>query len=190
MRFKDARNMGIAHLVRRNHKEARVARMSALGITGIRGELAYLRAKQRPMVRARREVEAILRQAADERIATERALQSSWEKAREIPDPATRADVYRSLRVPDDAIMIRRRLSNDACFWCGAPYDGDVTSLRRTREHVIPLSRGGDSSYSNVVFSHLACNNRRGSDISWVPFHEHGNLGHIVKRSIEATNGT
>ena len=45
------------------------------------------------------------------------------------------------------------------CLYCGQQYPrGDLT-----RDHVIPLSKGGRDSWENVVSACLACNVRKGS---------------------------
>jgi len=45
------------------------------------------------------------------------------------------------------------------CMYCGDEFpDGHLT-----RDHVIPLSRGGDDRWSNVVAACKHCNTRKGS---------------------------
>ena len=53
-----------------------------------------------------------------------------------------------------------------SCQYCGR----HRAQLRHreflTRDHVVPLSRGGDNSWSNVVTACSPCNNRKGSHLS------------------------
>ncbi len=44
------------------------------------------------------------------------------------------------------------------CMYCGE----HVAFINATRDHVIPLSRGGENSYANVVLAHRGCNARKG----------------------------
>jgi 5-methylcytosine-specific restriction endonuclease McrA len=62
---------------------------------------------------------------------------------------------------------LRDRLSeaqNHRCCWCGkrmdktGPFDD-----RPTFEHVIPLSRGGEDTPSNLAIACMRCNNDRGN---------------------------
>lgn len=50
------------------------------------------------------------------------------------------------------------------CKYCNVPVsrfmlDGDA--LKATVDHVIPLAKGGKSSYTNLVLSCFACNQKR-----------------------------
>lgn len=65
-----------------------------------------------------------------------------------------------------------------SCYWCGMPYgNGDA---RRTKEHVVPKSRGGGDEYANIMYAHRLCNSMRGSSETWVPFHVHRQRGKVV----------
>ena len=69
-----------------------------------------------------------------------------------------RLSVY--VRVPYKKIILSRKniLRRDAhrCQYCGR---GDVTL---TVDHVLPLSRGGDETWENLVTACVSCNNRKG----------------------------
>lgn len=82
----------------------------------------------------------------------------------------------------------RRTVSRQSgCYWCGLPM-GKADPLAgdyRTREHLVPRSRGGTLLPGNIVAAHRACNERRGDDTRWVPFHAHGELGRVQVRGRE-----
>ena len=44
------------------------------------------------------------------------------------------------------------------CMYCGVSY----SARQLTRDHVVPISRGGRDSWSNVVTACLSCNTRKG----------------------------
>lgn len=52
---------------------------------------------------------------------------------------------------------------NWKCFYCGE-YMG-VGQHKPTRDHVIPLSKGGETGPSNIVASCLKCNQEKGDKI-------------------------
>lgn len=51
------------------------------------------------------------------------------------------------------------------CQYCGSP----VNRTTATIDHIIPKSRGGESSWSNCVTSCLKCNSKKGSKIDVFP---------------------
>jgi 5-methylcytosine-specific restriction endonuclease McrA len=54
------------------------------------------------------------------------------------------------------------------CFICGRQMRGTMNPshpLRRTKEHIVPKSRGGDSHPFNISLSHSKCNEKRGNPI-------------------------
>ena len=55
-----------------------------------------------------------------------------------------------------DRYSVYRR-DNGVCQYCSAP--------ATTMDHVVPKSKGGDSSWSNIVACCLACNLRKGSKL-------------------------
>lgn len=61
------------------------------------------------------------------------------------------------------------------CYWCGwgVTYDRSQfnTPTQATREHLVPLSRGGSGSHGNVVVACKSCNNARGNQTDWIPRH-------------------
>ena len=44
------------------------------------------------------------------------------------------------------------------CYCCGKP----MAASDRTLEHIVPRSRGGKTTLSNLALSHSTCNERRG----------------------------
>ncbi len=53
------------------------------------------------------------------------------------------------------------RRDRDACQYCGKTLKRSDLSL----DHVVPLSRGGETTWENVVCSCLGCNKRKGGKI-------------------------
>lgn len=82
--------------------------------------------------------------------------------------PNARAQIQRP---PIPSHMPRTGLSwreQPFCYWCGQEMDADPFSPRfRTREHLVPRSKGGDSSLANLVAACITCNNRRGTSMTW-----------------------
>lgn len=68
-------------------------------------------------------------------------------------------------RVPHRAAALVPPLTNHAlfvrdhytCLYCGSRYGAS----RLTRDHVVPMSRGGENSWKNSVTSCAGCNNRK-----------------------------
>ena len=62
-----------------------------------------------------------------------------------------------------------------ACYWCGraVTYRGHFKQkeTRATREHIVPVSVGGGDGGNRVVAC-KRCNQGRGRDMTWVPFHQ------------------
>lgn len=61
-----------------------------------------------------------------------------------------------------------RRAGNrqGGCYWCGLPMArvDPLAGDYRTREHLVPRSRGGSALPGNIVAAHRACNERRDMD--------------------------
>lgn len=72
----------------------------------------------------------------------------------------------------------RRYVSYMKCFWCGLPYGKGMAS--RTREHLVPRSLGGDDVSYNLMYSHKMCNERRGSNMNWIPWYIHKQDGKVM----------
>ncbi|NJD09946.1 MAG: HNH endonuclease [Gemmatimonadetes bacterium] len=99
---------------------------------------------------------------------------------RDVPCPSV-IRLKRFVHVPR---KFRRQVTNTflfardsyRCQYCGR----HRTQLRHreflTRDHVVPLSRGGDNSWTNVVTACSPCNNRKGSNLSgevgMLPLHQ------------------
>jgi 5-methylcytosine-specific restriction endonuclease McrA len=76
-----------------------------------------------------------------------------------MPFPSiVRLSVY--VRVPFKKIILSRknilRRDGHRCLYCGR---GDIPL---TLDHVVPLSRGGEESWENLVCACVKCNNRKG----------------------------
>jgi 5-methylcytosine-specific restriction endonuclease McrA len=52
-----------------------------------------------------------------------------------------------------------------SCLYCGRHRSGLRGREFLTRDHVIPLSRGGDNTWDNVVTACSSCNNRKGGHL-------------------------
>lgn len=116
------------------------------------------------LVPARRAVRLVLdRKAVILEAEVERSFRS---ETREVPFP----QVIRLVRYVHVPRRFRRQVTNTflfarddySCQYCGR----HRWELRRreflTRDHVLPVSRGGDNSWQNVVTSCSPCNNRKG----------------------------
>jgi len=54
------------------------------------------------------------------------------------------------------------------CVYCGKPVDLTKRVPHNnapTKDHLIPLSKGGESSYKNIVLSHYKCNRLKAAKI-------------------------
>lgn len=97
-------------------------------------------------------------------------LPSSWLKrsafwCSDCRAPSKRATDIRRRRMRSatqvEPVDTRRVAERDGwkCAICGAGVTRDTWSL----DHVIPLSKGGPHTYSNVVLAHRDCNSKRGA---------------------------
>ena len=86
---------------------------------------------------------------------------------RSVPCPA----VIRLVRYVHVPRRFRRQVTNTflfarddySCQYCGKHKNELRGRQFLTRDHVVPLSRGGDSTWENVVTSCSPCNNRKGN---------------------------
>lgn len=127
-----------------------------------------IRQKSREGARARRAASPEATRAACRRFywknqaaMQERARQ--W--AKENPDKAL-ANVYKRRARKKNAPVRERvyrsvvwRRDGGICHICSQPCD----PARWDKEHVVPLSRGGEHSYANIRVSHPVCNSRKGA---------------------------
>lgn len=60
------------------------------------------------------------------------------------------------------------------CYWCGVLVKYHVRNHpdQATRDHLTPKSKGGTHGRKNIVVACWTCNTKRGSDMTWVPFHK------------------
>lgn len=83
-----------------------------------------------------------------------------------LPDMSAVRRGYRFAAGFEDADFSRRRLLRESihfrerglCFYCLRR----VSRLGRSLDHVVPLARGGDNSYRNLVSCCTECNSRKG----------------------------
>ena len=88
---------------------------------------------------------------------------------RVIPCP-TVIRLIRYIHVPQ---RFRRQVTNTflfardgySCQYCGRRKSDLKGRQFLTRDHITPLSRGGDNSWENVVTSCSSCNNRKGNQL-------------------------
>lgn len=62
-------------------------------------------------------------------------------------------------------IQLLSKIFSDRCLYCG-------DNIKLTYDHVIPLSRGGDTSISNCVIACKSCNSSKGAKLlflEWTP---------------------
>jgi 5-methylcytosine-specific restriction endonuclease McrA len=88
---------------------------------------------------------------------------------RELPCPV----VIRLVRYVHVPRKFRRQVTNTflfardaySCQYCGRPRSQLRGREFLTRDHIVPLSRGGGNVWENVVTACSACNNRKGSHL-------------------------
>lgn len=93
-----------------------------------------------------------------------RVFRSEWQ---ELPCPV----VIRLVRYVHVPRKFRRQVTNTflfardgyRCQYCGQHRSQLKHREFLTRDHVVPLSRGGDNSWSNVITACSPCNNRKGN---------------------------
>ncbi len=116
------------------------------------------------IIPARRAIRLVLDQKAEIlEVDPERAFRSP---RTELPFPT----VIRLVRFVHVPRRFRRQVTNTflfardeyTCQYCGR-HRGQLKGRQfLTRDHIIPLSRGGDNSWQNLVASCSPCNNRKG----------------------------
>lgn len=90
-----------------------------------------------------------------------------------------KAEAIRKEHEYQDAMAPSRRITSYArCFWCGLSYGTGPAA--KTKEHLIPKSKGGRDCFNNIVWAHQKCNTLRGSNENWIPFHVHGQEGKVM----------
>ncbi len=119
------------------------------------------------IVPARRAVRLVLEQKAEIlEVDGDRAFRSERE---EVPCP----QVIRLVRFVHVPRRFRRQVTNTflfardgyACQYCGR-HRNDLRGRQfLTRDHILPISRGGGNSWDNVVTSCSPCNNRKGNHL-------------------------
>ena len=56
----------------------------------------------------------------------------------------------------------KAKAQNGLCYWCGKPFM-ERPGMGLTADHFIPLSRGGEDHFENIVAAHERCNAARGN---------------------------
>ena len=119
------------------------------------------------IVPARRAVRLVLERKAEIlEVDGKRAFRSARE---EIPCPL----VIRLVRFVHVPRRFRRQVTNTflfardsySCQYCGRHRSELRGRQYLTRDHILPVSRGGGNSWDNVVTSCSPCNNRKGSHL-------------------------
>ncbi len=119
------------------------------------------------MVPAQRAVRLVLDGKAEIlEAAPDRAFRST---RAELPFPL----VIRLVRFVSVPRRLRRQVTNTflfardgySCQYCGRHRSELRGRQFLTRDHVVPLSRGGTNAWANVVTSCSACNNRKGNHL-------------------------
>ncbi|MCO6455616.1 MAG: HNH endonuclease [Pirellulaceae bacterium] len=92
-----------------------------------------------------------------------RSAEQDWVRAARFDIQVPRIiRLIRFERVPRQALRFNRRnlfaRDGHACQYCGTTYPASQLSL----DHVVPRSRGGETSWENVVCSCVACNTKKG----------------------------
>jgi 5-methylcytosine-specific restriction endonuclease McrA len=117
------------------------------------------------IVPARRAVRLVMDRKAE--IIEADQLRSFRSASRTVPCPVV-IRLVRYVRVPR---RFRRQVTNTflfarddyACQYCGRHREELKGRQFLTRDHVVPLSRGGGNSWDNVVTACSPCNNRKGN---------------------------
>src|SRR3990172_3618165 len=75
---------------------------------------------------------------------------------------------------------------SQVCYWCGCQlvylskrkkaewqhYKIPMPPNMATREHLVPLGRGGPGGKANLVAACYECNHKRGADMTWTPHYK------------------
>jgi 5-methylcytosine-specific restriction endonuclease McrA len=137
------------------------------------------------MLPARRAVRLVIDRKAE--ILETDASRSFRSEHEHLPCP----EVIRLARFVHVPRRFRRQVTNTflfardgyRCQYCGRHRSELRGRAFLTRDHVHPLSRGGDNSWSNVVTSCSPCNNRKGSrlpvECGMLPIHPPGEPNHV-----------
>ena len=98
-----------------------------------------------------------------EMAAVERGLHDDWVRTVQFEIQVPRiVRLMRYDRLPRQTLRFNRRnlfaRDNHACQYCGRTFPMHQLSI----DHVVPRSRGGETSWENVVCSCLNCNTKKG----------------------------
>lgn len=96
-----------------------------------------------------------------ENIDRERAREKAWRLANPDKDRARRARGKarrRGVPLNLNASLYVEAISNDPCVYCN-------TQGKLSLEHITPVSRGGDSHWTNLAFACLECNGKKNANL-------------------------
>ena len=118
---------------------------------------------------ARRAVRLILDGKAE---ILEKDAGKNFRSERQVVPCPTVIRLVRYIHVPQ---RFKRQVTNTflfardgySCQYCGRRKSDLKGRQFLTRDHINPLSRGGDNSWENVVTSCSSCNNRKGDRLPW-----------------------
>lgn len=121
------------------------------------------------IVPARRAVRLILDGKAE---ILEKDAGKDFRSERQVIPCPTVIRLVRYIHVPQ---RFKRQVTNTflfardgySCQYCGRRKSDLKGRQFLTRDHINPLSRGGDNSWENVVASCSSCNNRKGDRLPW-----------------------
>lgn len=131
------------------------------GLNGLTRPVLVLNASYEPInvCAARRALVLVLKGVA---AAEERSGHVVSSERMKLPLPSViRLLEYRRIPHQTRALTRRNILMRDryGCQYCGEPFPAGELTL----DHVIPRSRGGASTWENLVACCIPCNNRKGS---------------------------
>ena len=69
----------------------------------------------------------------------------------------------------------RAKQQEGLCYWCAKPFLA-LAGRELTADHLIPLSRGGEDHFENIVAAHRRCNEAKGDRMP----EEFSEPGHFV----------
>lgn len=75
---------------------------------------------------------------------------------------ALKAQAVSALPLEDFATL---ETQHPVCAYCGREFIAGHRLYKRTLDHIVPLSRGGQHTLDNLVFAHKRCNSQKGTKL-------------------------